>query len=210
MSATVLIDSSNFDHAVQRLIATSKRSGQELLSQQARLLVVDVAKITPPNKDFKWNRAGGEQTIKTDLAKLFRPSTARNAETDLAGIHQRARNRFGRVAGRPQQVPARGVAAYRRAVLAKVGRMAAGWKAAASKFGAKLPGWITRHNVSGSATLRIRGDLVEAEITNDSVYTRAAQAITRRLKSALRRRSGAINRQVDRFLQVNARRAGFR
>jgi hypothetical protein len=209
MSATVTIDSASFARAAQRLIATSKKSASDLMRDQARLLVVDVAKITPPNKNYKWNRKGGEQTIRTDLARLFRGSTAKGSATNLAAIHREARNRFGRVPRSTSQVAARGLASYRKTVLAKVGMMAAGWNSAASKFGAKLPAWITRHNVSGSASLRVQGARVEAEITNASVYARAAAGITRRLTHALKRRSGAINRQVNHFLKQNARSAGF-
>ena len=151
------IDSVAFDRAAPRLIATSKRSAQDLLRDQARLLVVDVAKITPPNKDYKWNRKGGEQTIKTDLARLFSTSRSDSAVSGLESIHRKARNRFGRVPRGVEQVAAKNLATYRKQVLAKVGLMAAGWKSAASKLGAKLPGWITRHNSTGSASIRVQG-----------------------------------------------------
>jgi hypothetical protein len=209
-AARLEIASDRFDTAVQRLVATSKKSAEQVLRDQAKLLVVEVAKITPPNKDFKWNRQGGETTNRNDLAKLFRKSSSRIAETDLKGVHRRARNRFGRIGSGVQAIPAKGLPAYTTQVLAKVGLMAAGWKAAATKLGAKLPAWITRHNSSGFATVRTDGSRVDVTIGNATVYPRLANALERRAQAALSKRSRAINRRVDYFLKQNARRAGFR
>jgi hypothetical protein len=210
MSATrVTVDSRDFDRAAQRLVATSKKSAREVLTDQARLVVVEAAKITPPNKNFKWNRKGGETTVRTDLARLFASSTAASAETGLGSIHRAERNRFGRVPRGVQQRRARGLAAYRKQVLATVGLMAAGWKAAASKLGAKLPAWITRHNSAGFATVDVRGSRVAITIANASVYPRLAASLDRRLSAVLKRRTDALTRRWDYFVKVNARAAGF-
>jgi hypothetical protein len=128
----------------------------------------------------------------------------------LEPYHRQRRNRFGRVGRSNSPVAAKGFAAYRAQVLARVGRMAAGLKSAASKLGAKLPAWITRHNSSGFATVRTDGSRVDVTIGNATVYPRLANALERRAQAALSKRSRAINRRVDYFLKQNARRAGFR
>jgi hypothetical protein len=210
MTPRVSLDSVDFNRAAQRLVATSKKSAEQVLREQAALFVVDAAKLTPPNKDFKWNKKGGEQAIRADLARVFVPSTRKDATTDLAAIHRAARGRFGRVNRSTSPVPARGVAAYRRQVLALVGKMAAGWKSAAATLGAKLPAWITRHSAAGFAKVETRGSEVNILVANQSVYPRLANEIERRLPYALRRRRNAINRRVDNFLRRNALAAGFR
>lgn len=44
----VINPSTSFDQGLQRLLATSKKSAAEVMRQQARLLFVEVAKVTPP------------------------------------------------------------------------------------------------------------------------------------------------------------------
>lgn len=46
--AGLTFDTSDFDHALQRFARTSKRTAAEVMKEQARLLFVEVAKITPP------------------------------------------------------------------------------------------------------------------------------------------------------------------
>jgi len=255
MSAAVTIDPTRFNNAIQRVIATSKKSSEQILRQQAALFVVDAAKLTPPNKNFKWNKKGGEQTILNDLnhilvglsPNLFRQfvdlfggkvmrrqlttkdgrvfvSDRDELVTNIPGFHKSQRTRFGRVTkagsytrdiGRSRDhvrgvVPESSKKAYIKTALKRVGKLAAGWKAAAIKLGAKLPAWITRHDSAGYAKVETRGSVVSVELANASVYPRIMGTIERRLPVALRRRAGAMNRMVDRYLKLNARRAGFR
>ena len=206
---SVTIDSAEFDKAAQRLIATSKRTTKELLNEQGKIIIVEAAKITPPNKNFKWNRKGGEQAASNDLARLFVASKSKDAETNLAAVHRSNRNRLGRVPRKVDKVPAKGLAQYRRKVLALVGKQAAGWKAAAIKLGAKLPAWIARHDRAGYINYKQQGSRGVLELANAGVYARARGSIERRLKAVLAKRAGAINRRVDYFLKQNAKASGF-
>ena len=48
MSEGILVNTADFDFALQRFARTSKRAGVEVMREQARLLFKEVAKITPP------------------------------------------------------------------------------------------------------------------------------------------------------------------
>lgn len=59
MSDGLVINAAPFDAALARLIATSKRAAVDVLKQQARLLFVEVAKVTPPAGGAKGNTLQG-------------------------------------------------------------------------------------------------------------------------------------------------------
>jgi hypothetical protein len=203
------IDSDRFDSALRSFQAHSKRNAVDNAKSQAKLLVVDAAGVTPPNKKFKWNKKGGEQTVKNDLAKLFKASRSKSAATDLARIHRAARDRRGRVPKGVTKVKAANLVAYRKEMLARVGKMAAGWKTAASKLGAKLPVWITRHDTSGHASITVKGNGVEIIIANKAVYSGQKNWVQRGLDAAVRKRYWAMIKRVN-FLQAqSARKAGL-
>jgi hypothetical protein len=67
-------------------------------------------------------------------------------------FHSSQRNRRGRVGKKPNWLlitNESAVEAYIQARQAKVGYMKSGWKEGARKFGAKLVGWIAKHDGSG-------------------------------------------------------------
>jgi hypothetical protein len=68
---SVTIDSAEFDKAMQSYIATSKRTTKELLNEQGKIIIVEAAKITPPNKGAKWNKKGGEIAVTNDINKIL-------------------------------------------------------------------------------------------------------------------------------------------
>ena len=57
-AASITVDSAEFNKAAQRLIATSKKSIKQNLYEQGKIIVVEAAKLTPPNKNLKWNKKG--------------------------------------------------------------------------------------------------------------------------------------------------------
>ena len=212
---SVTIDSAEFNKAAERLIATSKRSTKEILQQQGKIIIKEAALITPPNKNSKNNKSGGERTIRNDLAKLFVPSRAKDAVMggDLAQIHKRNRDRRGRVKYKGEKIKAQNLAAYRKTLLARVGKMAAGWKKAAAQLGHTLPAWISRHARSGSITYKtsgLFGSKGELAMTNAGVYAGQRGGLERRLGFALKKQTGAMNRRVDFYLRQNAKAAGFK
>lgn len=57
MSDGITISSARFDAAIVRLLTTSKRAAVDVMKQQAKLLFVEVAKVTPPNHDSTTGKA---------------------------------------------------------------------------------------------------------------------------------------------------------
>jgi hypothetical protein len=209
MSARFEVDSSKLNEALKKFQGTSKKSSEAILRQQGKLLVVELAGITPPNKKFKWNKKGGETTVKNDLAKLFRSSKASKATSSLAQVHLGAKDRRGRVPKGVEKVPAMGLVAYRKLMLGRVGRMAAGWKSAANKLNAKLPAWITRHDSAGHGKVVVNDRTVEVELTNKAVYSGQKNWLDRAVKAALKKRYWAMIKQVTNFERKAAKQAGF-
>jgi hypothetical protein len=203
------VDSSKLNEALKKFKATSRKSTEAVLRQQGKLLVVELAGITPPNKKFKWNKKGGEATVRNDIAKLFRSSKSRKATTNLAQAHLAARDRRGRVPKGVEKIPAKGLVAYRKLMLARVGQMAAGWKSAADKLNAKLPAWITRHDSAGHGKVTVNSGTVEIELANKAVYSGQKNWLERGVKAALKKRYWAMTKQVTNFKKKAAKEAGF-
>lgn len=61
-----------FDHALARLASTSKRTGLEVMKQQARLLFVEVAKVTPPNGGAAGRTLQGREAEKAGKLAITR------------------------------------------------------------------------------------------------------------------------------------------
>lgn len=210
----VTVDASGFNKACERLIATSKRNTEQLLKEQGKLLIKQAALVTPPNKNSKNNRKGGETAVRNDLAKLFVPSRGKNSlkPSELAQVHRKYRNRRGRVKYNGEKLKAQGLASYRKTLLERVGKMAAGWKKAASQLGHNLPAWIARHSRSGSIAYKksgLFGSKGELSMTNSGVYAGQRGGLEKRLSFALKKQTGAINRRVDFYLRKGAKSSGF-
>lgn len=209
MKARFEVDSTKLMEAFRKFQLASKRNVTANLKQQAKLLVVDLVKVTPPNKNFDYNKKGGETAARNDLAKLFRASKSSDAERNLERIHKAARNRRGRVPRGVEKVRAAGLAAYRKTVLARVGRMAAGWKNAANTLGAKLPVWITRHSRPGFGKIKATTSSIEVELANQSVYSGQKGWVERGVKAAMKRRYWQMIKRVNYAQSQSAKQAGF-
>lgn len=214
MKARLEIDDKRFQEALRSFQAHSKRSVEDNLRSQAKLLVEDIIKVTPPNKNFKLNKSGGQQTIRTDLGRLFKASKAKGgvdatgrshkgAETNLSSIHLKSRNRRGRVPKGITRIKARGLEAYKKEVISRVGRLASGWKAAANELGAKMPEWISRHNRPGIGIVKVSGSVVEVTIANKAVYSGLANWVQRGVSAAMNRRYWQMIKRVK-FAQMKA------
>jgi len=203
------VDDKALQGALRKFQDNSKRSVTANLKQQAKLLVFELVGVTPPNKKFEMNKKGGEQTIKNDLAKLFKSSKAANAERNLSRVHTSARNRKGRVPKGIAKVKASGLPAYRKLMLARVGEMAAGWKNAASSLGAKLPTWITRHSRPGFGKIKVTGRSIEVELANKAVYSGQKNWVERGVKSAMKKRYWAMIKRVNFVQKQAAQKAGL-
>ena len=213
------VDTQKFREAFAKFQGTSKRGIATNLRQQAKLLVVDVAKRTPPGNFYgsSWRRKAGEGTIQRDLAKIMRASSSKNAATDPASIHERYRRTRGRVTtylkkgGRDERhkVKTDILRQYRNMVKARVGYMAAGWAQAANFLGASLPGWITRHSAKGYGSVNIVGDDINVNLGNRTIYPESRGLVERRVSAALKKRYWAMIKQADNYLKLAAQQAGF-
>jgi len=213
VNADLKFDDRGFRAALKRFDENSKRARSEVLKEQARLFVKDVILITPPNKDFKANRRGGEAALKNDLRKIMRQSSSAKASSDAAGIHAKFRDRTtGRVKVVLQKkIRVANLAAYLKKEIEKVGILASGWNAAAMQLGAKVPDWISRHG-KGRGSVKITFSLSECRIaiTNAVKFAGNVKGLVSQVQRSLDKRADAMNRQVDHFQQKAAKGAGFK
>ena len=190
MTADFKFDDRAFRAALKRFDEKSRRSRSEVLKDQARLFVKDVILITPPNKDFKANRKGGETAIKADLRKIMRQSSSSKASNDAEGIHVRFRDsQTGRVNKRNLKTKYRvaNLAAYIKKELEKVGILASGW-------------------------IKITFTLTECRIviSNGVKFAGNVKGLVSRIQRTLDKRAQAMNRQVEYFQKRAAKEAGFK
>ena len=213
MSAELKFDDRAFRAALKRFDENSRRTRAEVLREQAKLFVQDVILITPPNKDFKANRRGGESAIRADLRKIMRQSASAKASSDLAGIHAKFRNpTTGRVrVALKKKIRVTSLAAYLQKELGKVGVLASGWNAAAMQLGAKVPDWITRHGKArGGIKLTFTLSECRIVISNAVKFASSVKGLVSRIQRSLDKRATAMDRQVDHFQKQAAKEAGFK
>jgi hypothetical protein len=216
---SVEVNTEKFQEAFAKFQAASKRSVAANLKQQAKLLVTDIAKRTPPGGfgAAKWGRVAGETAVKRDLAKIMRSSRSPKARTDPRRIHKEHRQTRGRVRSglrrgirdERYRVETATLKIYIDQVKARVGYMAAGWAQAARFLGASLPSWITRHNANGYAAVNIQGDNIEVDLGNRTIYTESRGLVDRRASAALKARYWAMIKRVDFAAKQAAQQAGF-
>lgn len=211
IKADIKIDDREFKRAFARYASESKRGAEKVLRQQAKLFVRDAVKITPPNKNYKFNPAGGKTAIRNDLAKIFRAS--QRGVTNPEAIHQKWRRRNGRVKAKLEtKIPVKGLAAYRKKVLDRVGVLASGWNAAAQKLGLNLPAWITRHGSRrGRVQIKISAQRMTITVVNAVRFIGDVKGINRRVQHALNNRARQMDKQMDDYAVKKAkRRAGLK
>lgn len=95
----ITIDNSAFDAALVRLISTSKKSALEVMKQQAKLLFVEVAKVTPPaggkqgaTLQGKAAEQAGKLAIVRDLHQIY--GMPGRAYSDLQNVNQASAGAF--------------------------------------------------------------------------------------------------------------------
>jgi len=219
MTGQMTIDTSRFDRALAEWRQFAKLDGRKLLEEQARGFIKRVVGVTPPatgtaNIDA---RKAGEGAIKADLAKLFIPVVLKGKRpekwTDLAAIHDQARNRRGRVNRTNQRyyVDQAKLAALQKLLISRVGILAAGWNASAEKLGVKLPAWVRRHGTAfGSVEVIVSATNIRIVMRNTVKFVNNVEGYERRAQWALNAQAGALERQTKVMLERTARRAGFK
>jgi hypothetical protein len=134
-------------------------------------------------------------------------------------VHRRLRNRRGRVSdgtmrrGPHQVVTIRERNRYIREKLQQVGKLKAGWLAAAMRYraGRGVPGWIARHGMRRSGLID-QADAKVASITlqNRVTYASGADPGMRIAITVMRTRADLMVKQAMMTARANARRASRR
>lgn len=203
-------ETNDFRRALDRYMRGSRRDIGTVMRQQAKKIIESVAMVMPPSSAGSTApvkaRKQGEARIRGDLARLFVKAKLAS-ETNLASVHKAARNSRGRVRNISKKIPvaAADFNAYQKLVLARVGFLASGWKAAATALGSKLPAWIRRHNGPGDATVHESFNGITVTATNKVRYASSGDN-DRRVKWAINRQAGKLRAQLDYQLKQNARR----
>ena len=203
-------ETNDFRRALDRYMRGSRRDISIVMRQQAKKIIESVAMVMPPSSAGSTApvkaRKQGEARIRGDLARLFVKAKI-GGETNLASVHKAARNSRGRVRNISKKIPvaAADFNAYQKLVLARVGFLASGWKAAATALGSKLPAWIRRHNGPGDATVHESFNGITVTATNKVRYASSGDN-DRRVKWAINRQAGKLRAQLDYQLKQNARR----
>jgi hypothetical protein len=210
MTVDVKIDTQEFDRALIRFGANSRKSSSEILRNQGKLFVRDIIRITPPFRGYdKGGKALGESAIRHDIGRALRQEEEGG---DAAKLHAAARNDRGRVRKNVVRQPALGVAAHLKAMLARVGLLASGWNAAAAELGAAVPAWIKRHGTSrGQCEVITSGPTFKIRISNAVRFVGSVNDLSRRVQWSLNNRARQMDKQVDNFAVKKASRAaGFK
>jgi len=210
-------DTSKFERALKAFATESRKSGLEVLENQARLFVRDAASITPPNNSFRFTKGKGVARVRKDIAKVMRP--VRLAPNDPAVFHRRFRGRRGRITidlrgVRDARIPVSKprLDAFIRRKISHVGFLAAGWAAAARRLKTNLPEWITRHGARfGSVRISFTRRGISIRVENAVPYVGEVSGLRRRIQTALDYRAGAMTRQLDDLaVKRAAKKAGFK
>ncbi len=214
--------------AISELAAIGKKSDpesvQKLVTLSARRFVKNVADITPPARgtaDSSAKRAG-ENAIVSDLLKIALPvgGVSRSAARDtlasaeeLLAAHARAIGKAdGRVNPRSRKEKLLVLQSDFRRVLTdlqkRVGWLAAGLNAAATRLGASLPAWIKRHGAKyGVIEVQESAHGIRIRIGQNVPYADNARGYARQWNFALQKEITALLNQVKAIHASNGKRA---
>jgi hypothetical protein len=222
MKATFDVDDAEFQQALKAFFATSRKSVANNLKDEGKRLVKAIVQLTPPNKEKEnkkgeinptYNLSGGKKTVANDLAKIFRQSKRGTAKPET--FHKRFRDKRGRVrfnlnkGKTDRRIRIATLAEYKKKMQARVGYMAAGWKAAAASLGINLPVWISKHSAAGKGRVLLNGEKLTIELSNNVVYPGARFLVERRVDDALRYRARTMMSRVNFLIHKAAKGAGF-
>lgn len=220
MGAKIRLNSKAFAAQLARLKAQSKRSFAVVLAEQMKGFVREVISVTPPGKPSKKGESGptpkarGTRAVAKDIRQVMVGTTTerRIEETDVAAVHARFRSpKDGRTRRQRNRVrvPADILRQYIRAKQSHVGKLAAGWNAAAQKVGYRPPTWISRHAGQGQVQVRASGDRLRFRATNATRYASDQYGLERRIQVGLYVQANRIKRRVDSKIAEDAAKAGL-
>lgn len=219
----ISVDLSKFRLAANALRRATQRSGPEILLEGARGFTRRIIDITPPASAGVVGSAAfaaGKAFIDRDLARIFTGVKLQHSRPeqfpDVEGIH--ARLFVGKKPGRP--IPTdRGRGQYyvdrvkldglREKLYSRVGFLASGWMAAASKLGVRVQSWISRFGARGEIEVETDPDGGSITITNFADPKAPVEELERRVPYALEYQASAMERKAKFLLDHNIKAAGF-
>jgi len=221
MKADVKFDLRPIQRAIKQLQPHVKKSRRELTEQAAKGFVKEVVEITPPGGSGRRGNAAkktGEAAIQYDLGRVMIAARARKNVTlqDPREIHQRFRDlRTGRINPRnlkqPYPVDASALRSLQQELIARVGKLAGGWNAAAAKLGVKLPSWVSRQGGGrGAMTVVDSFRLFRITIINAVKYVNSVADYERRIQSAITIQANKMRRQAEFLLTRALKRGGWK
>jgi hypothetical protein len=219
-SNTLNIDVGGFNKALETMISQSKRSSKAVIEEQAKGVIRNVIRITPPGRSTKESlgAAGkyGRLKIAADINKVLQGVPVKQAEaSDMGTIkttHRQARKQ-GQVtheASRKVRVPKTMLNEYIRAQKKKAGRLMAGWSAAAARFGVPVPAWVTAHSTPSAVKVTASGSKFHMKASNRSPYANKIRMLERQVKHAVQVQAGNMRKRIASKIAQDARRAGFK
>jgi hypothetical protein len=217
MTMSLTFNTKPFEKALKEFQRTSKKNGQRVLMDQAKLFVRDVVSVTPPNKDATMRMGVGTARVRSQIYQVMR-GTSRASEENPRAIHKQYRRRNGNVGtnlkeptDKRHRVQRDLLKAYIERKTAMVGFLAAGWNAAARKLGARMPAWIARHGTRfGSVVMTLGVHGIGIKIANAVPYVGNVGGMRRRVQWALYNRANQMTKQLkDYAVKRAAREAGL-
>lgn len=150
------------------------------------------------------------------LENVLRRSGFRNANVfseATVARHNSMRTRYG-IIRRSQQnfvLNGRSIKTVEREKLKGVGKAKAGWKPAATRFGPKIPAWISRHGGQGSYTDRSMDNFRPyIEVVNSVPHIQSAAQTLRIVQRAIDNRVRNMQKELGNLMEREARRASAR
>lgn len=209
------LNTSEFNAAVAKLMANSKRDAVAVLKEQARGILRNVITVTPPGK---WGRSSsearkkGRANVQADVFKVVQPVTRNPQVADVAALIKRHR-RNGRIRKEVSPritVPRDKLKEYLKKKQALVGFLASGWNHAAATLGVKPPAWVWNNEGPGSIAIEIGATSIRIVAINEVKYASGIGQLRSRLQWAVNQQQRAIERRLKRFQQEQAKKAGFK
>ena len=215
--ARTRFDSAKLRLAIRDFSRIMEKSKVEVVRQVAKGFVKDIVAITPPaSGKFSGSDAKkrGEDCIKIGLATLFTVADQSVSDPfeDPMQAHKAAQDpNTGRIAargvGRKVPITRANLATVMKALVARVGWLAAGWNAAALALGVPLPAWVKRHGSRyGEYKVTITDTLVRIEISNEVSFVGSVKAYARRMDAAMSYQTGKLTRQMDHVIARDLKR----
>lgn len=217
---TLKIDTKGFEGALKTMLSQSKRSAKEVVDEQARGFIMNVIKVTPPARSTRESLGSAKRIarkkVAADIHKVIQGVPVKQAEAKDAGSIKAAHNKArqdGQVKDSPRRrlkVPKTMLNAYIRKQQTKIGRLAAGWNAAASKFNVKVPAWIAQHTTGSGVKVTATASQFGMKATNKSPYADKIGKLEGRIQHALGVQSAKMRKRIASFIVKDAKRSGFK